>query len=129
MDRSDVQRWLDDYLTAWRLNQAEPIKALFTEGAVYRNQPYGGDARAELGRAAIAAEWLEQPDQPDSWEAAYEVYAVDGDRAVAVGYSRYLATDDGPERTFHNCFLLRFASDGRCAELTEYYMEEQPADS
>ncbi len=57
------------------------------------------------------------------------MYAVDGDRAVAVGYSRYLAMAERPERTYHNCFLLRFADDGRCGEFTEYFMEERPAGS
>ncbi len=51
------------------------------------------------------------------------------DRAVATGYSRYLATDEAPQRTWHNCFLLRFDDDGRCAEFTEFYMEEPPPGS
>lgn len=127
MDRAQVQSWLDRYVQAWRANQPEPISALFSEDAVYRFHPYGGDAEALTGREAIVAGWLENPDDPADWEAGYEVYAVDGDRAVATGFSRYLAQGDKPERTYHNVFLLRFAPDGRCAEYTEYYMREQPA--
>ena len=107
----------------------EPIAALFSEDVVYRYRPYGGDDHADRGLQALIDSWLGEPDEPASWEAAYEVYAVDGDRAVATGYSRYLATDDAPERTYHNCFLLRFDDDGQCAEFTEFYMEEQPAGS
>ena len=44
---------------------------------------------------------------------------------MATGWSRYLATGDEPERTFHNVFLMRFAPDGRCAEFTELYMLEE----
>jgi hypothetical protein len=29
----------------------------------------------------------------------------------------------GHERTFDNCFLMRFAEDGRCEEFTEYFIE------
>jgi ketosteroid isomerase-like protein len=124
MEHNDVQAWLDRYVAAWRANSARLIEDLFTEDAVYRYRPYGGDDSAAVGRAQIVESWLEDPDEPDSWQADYRVFAVEGDRAVAVGSSHYRATGDDPERTFHNCFLIRFAGDGHCAEFTEYYMEQ-----
>lgn len=124
MERSAVQAWLDRYVDAWRANRREPIEDLFTEDAAYRFRPYGGDEHTVRGRDAIVKSWLEEPDAPDSWQARYEPFAVEGDRAAAVGTSRYVATDAGPARVFHNCFLLRFGPDGRCTEFTEYYMEE-----
>jgi uncharacterized protein (TIGR02246 family) len=125
MTRADLQAWLDRYVEAWRTGDADQVAGLFTEDAVYRYRPYGGDANAVTGRDAIVASWLEEGDLPGSWEAAYEPWAIDGDRAVATGTSRYFASAKGPERTFHNAFLLRFAPDGRCAEFTEYYMLEE----
>jgi ketosteroid isomerase-like protein len=124
MDRTSVQTWLDRYVEAWRANDAELIKPLFSDDAVYSYRPYDDPERTIRGNAAIVASWLEEPDPPDSWEAKYEPYAVEGDRAVAVGFSRYLATDSAPEKTYHNAYLLRFDPDGRCAEFHEYYMEE-----
>ena len=124
MNRDDVQGWLDRYVEAWRANQPEPIEALFTDDAIYRWKPYGGEAQAVRGREAIASAWLEEPDDPGSWEAAYEPYAIDGDRAVAIGTSRYAASGDTPAQTYHNAYLLRFAPDGRCSEFTEYFMLE-----
>jgi hypothetical protein len=127
MNRSDLQAWLDRYVEAWRANEREPIEALFTEDARYRWRPYGDDDRAAIGRDAIVDAWLADPDDPASYEASYEPYAVDGDRAVATGISRYFASAGDPERTYHNVFLMRFALDGRCSEFTEVYMlEEQP---
>lgn len=126
MNRDDVQAWLDRYVEAWRSSDADEVAALFADDAVYRYRPYGEDANAAVGREAIVAAWLEEGDPPDSWEARYEPFAVDGDRAVATGISRYFASAKGPERVFHNAFLLRFAPDGRCAEFTEYYMLEEP---
>jgi hypothetical protein len=127
MERTDVQRWLDRYVEAWRANERAPIEALFTDDVVYRFRPYQSYPPAE-GIEAVVDAWLgETRDEPDSWEAAYEPYAVDGDRAVAIGYSRYFATADEPERTYSNAFLLTFASDGRCREFTEYYMREEPS--
>jgi hypothetical protein len=127
MTHADLQDWLDRYVVAWRANQREPIEELFTEDAIYRYRPYGHDEHATIGRGAIVEAWLEEVDEPDSWRAEYHPFAVDGDRAVATGWSRYQATDDEPERIYHNVFLMRFAPDGRCAEFTELYMlEEEP---
>lgn len=123
MDRSSVQRWLDSYVDAWRANSREPITALFTDDVVYRFAPYG-ETNVRRGIEPLVEEWLREPDAPDSWEARYEPYAVDGDRAVAVGQSRDFATDGEPERVYQNVFLMRFADDGRCAEFTELYMRE-----
>jgi hypothetical protein len=125
MIRTDVQAWLDRYVEAWRANEREPIEALFTPDVVYRWRPYTSYPVAE-GIDAVVDDWLgESRDDPESWEARYEVYVVHGDRAVATGFSRYFATDDAPERTYHNVFLLRFADDGRCSEFTELYMLEE----
>jgi ketosteroid isomerase-like protein len=124
MNRTDVQTWLDRYVEAWRANEAGPIEALFTDDAVYSYRPWDSDEHTMRGRDAIVASWLEEPDAPEAWDAHYEPFAVDGDRAVAVGWSRYAPTGDDPERTYHNAYLLRFAPDGRCAEFHEFYMLE-----
>lgn len=124
MNRSDVQGWLDRYIAAWRANDREPIEGLFTDDAVYSYRPWLSDEHTIRGRDAIVDSWLEEPDEPASWGAEYEAWAVDGDRAVAVGWSRYAATGSSPERTYHNAYLLRFAPDGRCAEFREFYMQE-----
>jgi ketosteroid isomerase-like protein len=124
MTHADVQGWLDRYIAAWRSNDADQIAALFTEDAVYGYRPFDHPEYTFRGRDAIIGSWLDDTDEPDAWEAHYEPYAVDGDRAVAVGWSRYLASGDEPERTYHNAYLLRFAPDGRCAEFHEFYMEE-----
>jgi hypothetical protein len=124
MTRDDVQAWLDRYVEAWRANERGPIEALFTDEAVYSYRPWDSDDMTFTGRDAIVTSWLDEPDEPASWDAHYEPYAVEGDRAVAVGWSRYAATGDHPERMFHNAYLLRFAPDGRCASSHEFYMEE-----
>jgi hypothetical protein len=124
MNRTDVQDWLDRYIVAWRRNEPGSIEALFTEDAVYRFRPYGGPGRIVRGIAEIVDAWIDESDDAEGWEASYQAFAADGDRAVATGISRYYATESDPESVYHNCFLLRFASDGRCAEFTEYWMLE-----
>ena len=75
------------------------------------------------GRDAIVADWLANKDDPGAWEATYEAWAVDGDRAVATGTSRY--DDSDGKRTYHNVFLLTFDADGRCREFTEIFETEK----
>jgi ketosteroid isomerase-like protein len=120
-DKEHVVGWLGDYAEAWRSNDRQRIVALFTADATYRYHPYDDPV---VGADAIAASWLEDPDDPDSWEASYVPVAVDGDTAVAVGTSRYRHAEDRPARTYHNCFVIRFDMDGRCRDFTEWYMKE-----
>ena len=113
-----LQAWLDAYVAAWRSYDAAAIGALFTEDACYAYHPWDSGDEMVRGRAAIVASWLEHPDEPGSWEAAYRPGLIDGDRATAVGVTRYHS--DG--NVFDNLWELRFAG-GRCAEFVEWYMQ------
>lgn len=125
MNHADLQSWLDRYVEAWRANERPLIEALFSDDVVYRFRPYESYPAAR-GIAEVVDAWLgDSRDEPGTWEAEYTVFAVDGDRGVATGYSRYLATDDAPEKTYRNVFLLEFAPDGRCRSFTELYMAEE----
>lgn len=121
MDREQVTGWLDGYIAAWRSNDRAQIEALFTPDATYRYRPHDDPL---IGAEAIATDWLENPDDPAVWQAEYAPFAIDGDAVVALGVSRYRATADRPERTYHNCFVMRFAEDGRCRDFTEWFMLE-----
>jgi hypothetical protein len=117
--RDDVQRWLDAYVDAWRSYDPAAIAALFSDDASYAYQPYREPVR---GRDAIVADWLESPDLAGSWDASYEAYAADGERAVAVGQSKYF--ENGMLASlYYNVWLLRFDADGRCTEFIEYWRE------
>ncbi len=124
-DRGAVANWLGEYVEAWRSNDRQRIVRLFTPDAAYRYYPY---EEPIVGADAIASSWLDDPDEPSSWEATYVPVAVDGDTAVATGTSRYRPTKGRPARTYHNCFVIRFDADGRCREFTEWYVQE-PAGS
>jgi hypothetical protein len=131
MDRSALQAWLDRYVEAWRSYDPEQIGALFGEGATYRYHPYDAEEEVVRGRDAIVRDWIEPHgnastrDQPNTYDARYEPYAVDGDRAVAVGTSSYWtdATRSKLERTYYNVFMLRFDAEGRCVDFTEYFLK------
>ena len=122
MDRDGFQRWLDRYVEAWRTYDAEAIGQLFADAAVYRYHPYAEGDDVVVGRSAIVANWLGERDDPGAWSAEYEPFAVEGDRAAAVGVSRYLAADGSLDREYHNVFLCRFDDQGVCTEFTEFFM-------
>ena len=127
MNRSDVQSWLDRYVEAWRTNDRAAIESLFTEDAVYGYRPWDSDQHTIRGSHAIVDSWLEEPDQPDGWDAHYAPFAVEDDRAVALGWSRYAARNGEPERLYHNAYVLEFAPDGRCRRFHEFYMLQDGA--
>ena len=129
MDRATAQRWLDDYVSAWKSYDYDDIGALFAADVAYRFHPYDEPL---VGREAVVDAWLGESnaagtstrDAPGTYDAHYTPYAIEGDLVVARGTSVYQDHPDGPvTRTFDNCFLMRFDGDGRCAEFTELYME------
>ena len=129
MTKEDVNRWLGGYIEAWKSYDREQVEALFAEDISYRYHPYDDPIE---GRAAVVASWLEagessdasSRDEPGTYDAFYRCVAADGDMAVAVGSSSYRDSPDGPVvRVYDNCFVMRFADDGRCREFTEWFMK------
>ena len=124
MDRTDFRSWLDRYIDAWRLYDPVAIGDLFSLDIRYAYDPF---EEAVVGRPAVIASWLTDPDEPGSWEADYEVLAIDGDTYVAHGRTRYLTDDRAAvDREFANVFVCRFDDDGRCREFIELYMRRRP---
>ena len=114
LSREQVQRWLDDYVAAWRSYDEGAIRALFAHDAAYAYNPWDDPLH---GPDAIADSWLENRDEPGTWEAAYAPALIEGSAAIATGETRYT---DG-ER-FSNLFELEFDDDGRCTRFTEWYL-------
>jgi hypothetical protein len=124
VDETGFQRWLDRYVEAWRTYDEAAIGDLFSDDAEYRWHPW--DAPEDVrGRAAIVAAWLGDRDEPGTWTAEYRPWVVAGDRAVALGVSRYLDADGALDREYHNVFLCRFDDEGRCREFTELFMRRE----
>jgi ketosteroid isomerase-like protein len=131
MDRASVQAWLDRYVAAWKTYDADQVASLFAPDATYRYHPWDEGDQVVTGRDAIVRAWIAPDDNesgrdaPNTYDASYEPYAVEGDRAVAVGWSRYW-TDTGRttvRQIYDNVFLMRFDGDGRCVEFTELFMK------
>jgi hypothetical protein len=137
MDHAAVQAWLDRYVAAWKSYDAAEIGDLFSDDAVYRYHPYDEGEAVERGRDAIVRSWVEpagsasQRDEPGTYDARYEPWAVDGRRAVAVGTSTYWtdASRATIQDVFHNVYLLEFDAEGRCSAFTEWFMARPKRES
>jgi len=114
VSHEQVQRWLDDYIAAWRSYDEDAIRALFSDDVRYAYHPYEEPVQ---GIAALIASWLGNRDEPGSWEAAYAPSLVAGDSAIATGESHY-----GNGNVFSNLFELDFDADGRCTRFVEWYV-------
>lgn len=133
MDQAEVDRWLREYVGAWKSCDRDRIGELLAEDVEYRFHPYDEPVR---GRAALVRTWLGEeehpgapaPDEPGTFDAAYRTVAVDGDVAVATGSSTYWTKPGGAlNEVFDNCFVMRFDSAGRCREFTEWYIRRPAA--
>jgi hypothetical protein len=125
LTRDAFAAWLDAYIAAWRSNDASDIGRLFSEDARYS---FRAGRDPVVGRDAIVRSWLEDPDDPGTWEADYEPLAIDGDVHVATGWSRYLEPDGSLRDEYGNIFVCRFDDAGQCREFSEWFVRlEQPA--
>jgi ketosteroid isomerase-like protein len=129
LSHGDVQRWLDEYVAAWKSYDREQITELFSEDVEYRYHPYDEPVR---GRDAVVDSWLGESGNPDASErdapgtysAEYHPVAVDGDTAVATGSSSYVSEPGGPvTEVYDNCYVMRFDGEGRCREFTEWFIK------
>ena len=122
-----VQNWLDAYEWAWETYDPEQIAALWSENAEYRWHPADEPTvgRDEIVRAWVAPDGKEsERDAPGTYLGEYHPWAIDGNKAVAIGTSTYWkdATRAQLDRLYYNNWLLEFDDDGKCSSFTEYWM-------
>lgn len=123
LSRDEFAAWLGRYVAAWRSNDADDIGALFSADCSYS---YRAGTEVVVGRDAIVASWLKDPDDPATWQAHYEPLAIEQEVHVAIGWSRYLQPDGSPRDEFSNIFVCRFDRAGQCREFTEWWMRVTP---
>jgi ketosteroid isomerase-like protein len=112
-----VEEWAERYGRAWEDGDEDAIAALFTEDAVYRSAPF---REPYTGESEIRAYWRRGAGTQKAVRVRLGKPFVDGQRAAVEWWTTMTDPDDG-EITLPGCLLLRFAPDGRCAELREYW--------
>ncbi|MET0974919.1 MAG: nuclear transport factor 2 family protein [Leifsonia sp.] len=110
-----IDDWIERYLRAWDSNEADDIRALFTDDAQYYTLP----GRApKAGIDAIVDWWLEARDEPGDYTFRWEPVVVTPSRAVIQGY-----TDYHEREGYHNLWVIDLEPDGRASRFTEWWVE------
>jgi ketosteroid isomerase-like protein len=112
----DLADWIDGYRRAWEEADTDLVLTLFTEDATYRSNPF---EEPYLGHEGIRMYWDGVTSQQRDARVRMGRPFPDGDR-VAVEWWTTMESQ-GEEVTLPGCLLLRFAADGRCSDLREYW--------
>ena len=107
--------WIEGYKKAWTSNARDDVSALFTDDAAYRFAP---SDEPRVGIDAIFAEWVDDA----AYTFEYEVLSDDGALAFVQGVTSYSAPRS---EVYDNLWVIRFASDGRATEFTEWYSQRK----
>lgn len=112
-----ARRWIDGYVRAWNSNDETDIRALFTDDAEYRTDPWR-DAIA--GADAIVAEWIARKDDAGSFTFEGDVEGIDGRTFFYAAVTRY-ATGT----VYSNLWVVRLDQGlGRAESFTEWWMDQ-----
>jgi hypothetical protein len=114
-----VREWVDAYGRAWREKDAELAASIFTENSLYCSHLLHPPAHGQEG---VAGYWREVTATQENLDVLMGEPIVDGSKAAVEFWVRM--TNAGQDVTLAGCLLLRFASDGRCEELREYWFFE-----
>lgn len=112
----DIAGWMNGYLRAWRSNDPDDIRSLFTTDAEYRTEPW---VLPWHGHDEIVAGWLLHRDEPGAAEFAWSVLVETDALTVVEATTDYR---DGP--TYSNLWVVRLAPDGRASAFTEWWMDQ-----
>ena len=113
------EEWIEAYGRAWKEREPDAAAALFTGDAVYRAHPF---REPHLGTEGIRAYWAQATATQADVRVRFGKPIVSGERVAVEWWTTMRA--EGEEVTIPGCLLLRFARDGRCEELREYWHVE-----
>ena len=114
--RDRVETWAEAYRVDWETADADAAAALFSEDSSYRSEIFEDPHR---GRSGVAEYWTGVTSSQSDASVTMGEPFVDGDR-VAVEFWTRMKVDGAPV-TLAGCMLLRFADDGLCSDLREYW--------
>jgi ketosteroid isomerase-like protein len=118
MNRSDVERWIENYERAWRTAGTDGLADLFSPDASYLPSPWAAPVE---GLATIARFWEDEREGPDeSFTMAREILAVEGATAVVRVNVEYDGGETAPPQRWRDLWVIRFDRGGRCVAFEEW---------
>lgn len=118
-----THEWVAAYAQAWTSKDDVSITNLFTEDATYQSNP---TEPAHIGTEAIGAYWRRATATQQELDLSFGTPVIDGNRLAVEWWATMRDPEWRPDApsdavTLPGCLILRFAADGRCEELREYY--------
>ena len=112
-----IEKWVEAYRRAWESNDPDDIRALFTDDAEYRTDPWREPWR---GHDEIVAGWLEHADEADDTTFEWSPLAITDEVSIVQGTTVYASTGT----TYSNLWVVRLDEDGRARAFTEWWMDQ-----
>jgi SnoaL-like domain len=115
----NAEDWIAAYGRAWVGRDPEAAVALFTEDAVYRSSPF---REPHVRSQGVRDYWTRATSTQEALDLRFGRPVVEGRKVVVEWWA--IMRDEGAWITLPGCLLVRFADDGRCEELREYWHVE-----
>jgi len=112
-----LAEWIERYRRAWETGDADEVVAIFTTNASYRSSVF---REPFLGSQAIRSYWQRGAGAQRNVTVRMG-WPIAAAGRVAVEWWTTMTDPDEGEVTLPGCLLLRFAADGRCSDLWEYW--------
>jgi hypothetical protein len=108
-----ARAWMDAWTRAWRALDAHLLAPIYAPDAVHRSHPF-----REPGNPIEYARWAfaEEEGEPEVWMGDP---IVAGDRAAIEWWA--IVTENGKEVSLAGVSIVRFDTDGRVVEQTDYW--------
>jgi uncharacterized protein (TIGR02246 family) len=114
-----VEAWLERYGEAWVARDPDKAAALFTEDAIYHENPHES---AFQGRQAIHDYWARVTEDQRDVTFSSEVITTFGRNAVAHWSAQFKSAASGATIHLDGVFLLAFADEMLVQKLQEWWI-------
>jgi hypothetical protein len=112
-----ANKWVRNYSKAWLKRDAKAIASLFTEDATYQSHPFRPTIQ---GSKSILEYTLGALDVGEVYDVRFGKPIVEGSRAAVEYWSTM--KEKVNDVTLVGCVMLRFAKNGLCKELHDYWI-------
>jgi limonene-1,2-epoxide hydrolase len=113
-----LEAWLARYGAAWEGLDPKLAGSLFTEDAIYQENPYEDPWK---GRAGVEKYWRTETADHSDVHFESKVVAVDGNIGVAQWTAEFTLKSNGVIIEIDGVFVLEFDANGQCSSLREWW--------
>jgi len=118
MTERDLSAWLIAYGSAWERRDPDAAASLFSDDALYYEDPFNPPA---VGTEGIRRYWADTTGTQRDVAFGHEVLALQGDRALVRWWATFVRIRTEARVELEGIVMLDFDADGRCRTLREWW--------